>query len=322
MDASDLSYRRLLKDELAAVESLLLEPLATLPESVQATMRALVAQRGKRLRPALGLLSAHLCGAEITPILPVAAALEMLHTATLIHDDLLDDGRLRRGVATLNAHWSPETVVLTGDIAFAWAAELASRGERLSLMRRFSETARVICSGELEQMFAGRGAIPTEAMYYRRVYAKTASLFALAMEIGPRLTNAPARRVEDLHRFGTLLGQAFQITDDVLDFMGDEATLGKPLGSDLRQGLITLPVTRYIETHDDPRVDAVLAHTADEATIRALVDDLRRSDAADWAMARAEAHIAEAERLLAGYPDSPHRQAMHELAHFAVQRRY
>ncbi len=322
MDASDLSYRQLLKDELAAVESLLLAPLAILPDSVQATMRALVAQRGKRLRPALALLSAHLCEAEMAPVLPVAAALEMLHTATLIHDDLLDDGRLRRGVATMNAHWSPETVVLTGDIAFAWAAELASRGEHLSLMRRFSETARVICSGELEQMFAGRGAIPTEAMYYQRVYAKTASLFALAMEIGPRLSNAPASRVENLHRFGKLLGQAFQITDDVLDFMGDKATLGKPLGSDLRQGLITLPVLYYIATHDDPRVDAVLARTADEATIHTLVDDLRRSDAADRAMARAEAHIAEAEHLLDGYPDSPHRQAMHELAHFAVQRRY
>jgi geranylgeranyl pyrophosphate synthase len=322
MDASDLSYRRLLKDELAAVESLLLEPLGILPDSVQETMQALVGQRGKRLRPALGLLSAHLCGAEVGLALPVAAALEMLHTATLIHDDLLDEGWLRRGVATMNAHWAPETVVLTGDIAFAWAAELATRGEDLPLMRRFSETARVICGGELEQMFAGRGTIPTEAMYYRRVYAKTASLFALAMEIGPRLANAPASRVEDHHRFGRLLGQAFQITDDVLDFMGDEATLGKPLGSDLRQGLITLPVTRYIETHDDPRVDAVLARTADEATIRALVDDLRRSDAANWAMTRAEAHIAEAECLLVGYPDSPHRQAVHELAHFAVQRRY
>jgi len=322
MDASDLSYRRLLKDELAAIESLLLEPLGMLPASVQETMRALVVQRGKRLRPALGLLSAHLCEAEMTPVLPVAAAIEMLHTATLIHDDLLDDGKFRRGVATLNAHWSPETVVLTGDIAFAWAAELAARGGRLSLMRRFSETARVICSGELEQMFAGRGAIPTEAMYYRRVYAKTASLFALAMEIGPRLADAPASRVEDHHRFGTLLGQAFQITDDVLDFMGDEATLGKPLGSDLRQGLITLPVTRYLATHDDPRVEAVLARTADEATIRALVDDLRRSDAADWAMARAEGHIVEAEHLLDGYPPSPHRQALNELAHFAVQRRY
>ena len=245
----------------------------------------------------------------------------MLHTATLIHDDLIDNADVRRGVETLNATWSPAATVLVGDLMFAHAAELATRSENIHLVRRFAQTLSTICRGELDQLLNGRGSLPTEAAYYERIYSKTASLFGLATEAGPILAGEPAEGCDRARRFGVLLGQAFQIADDVLDFIGSESMLGKPLGSDLRQGLITLPVLHFAETHpDDPRVSAVLSHTAGSAIIASLVHDLRASDAAEWTMARAAAHVEEALNLLVAYPASVYRDALYEIAAFATQR--
>ncbi len=332
MSGNGLQYRALLSEELAAVEALLLEAhrlQANVSPLIREALRSLVMSGGKRLRPALALLSSYLYGEPLpAKIYPVAASLEMLHTATLIHDDLLDHAEVRRGRQTLNARWTMGATVLGGDLAFSWAANLASQGEDTALMRRFAETLGVICNGELNQLFHGRGHIPTVEAYYERIFAKTASLFELAMEVGPRLRSRPAGEISDLARFGRLLGVAFQIADDVLDFMGDEATLGKPVGGDLRQGLITLPLLYYLEEHpQDGRIEAILAdvraeRAPEEGIVRALVDDLRHSSAAERAMATADAHVEEALALLEPYPPSPYRAALEEIARFAVRRRY
>lgn len=293
------------------------------PAYVAAAVRGLIGGGGKRLRPALVLLSAHLCGGTLEKAYFLAAAVEMLHTATLIHDDLIDGALVRRGVETLNAHWTPATTVLAGDLAFARAAWLAAQVDNTYLMQRFSETLVVICSGELRQMFKGRATLPTVAEYYERIYAKTASLFLLTTEIGAALGGCPPEGVTEMARFGKLLGLAFQIADDVLDFMGTEERLGKPVGSDLRQGLITLPVLRYLEAHpEDTRVQQLLAEK-DTSLVPALVADLQRSSAAELAMTEAQALCDEALELLARrYPASPYRDALEQIARFAVQRRY
>ncbi len=218
-------------------------------------------------------------------------------------------------------------------MAFAWAAELATRSQCLKLIERFSKTLTVICSGELNQMFANRTQLPSKADYYNRIFSKTASLFVLAAESGPLLAQQDEADVQRLRTFGQLLGEAFQIVDDVLDFMGDEATLGKPVGGDLCQGIITLPVLHYFDGHpDDPRVKTVLAragnvrghndHARNEQAIQALIADLRQSNAAEWAMQQAETRAAEASALLDAYPDTPYRRDMQEIAAFAVQRQY
>ncbi len=332
MSGNGLQYRALLSEELAAVETLLLEVhrlQANVSPLIQKALRSLVMSGGKRLRPALALLSAYLYGSPLPAnIYPVAASLEMLHTATLIHDDLLDHAKVRRGHRTLNTRWTMGATVLGGDLAFSWAANLISQGEDTHLMRRFAETLGVICNGELNQLFHGRGTVPTPEAYYERIFAKTASLFELAAEAGPRLRQRPEEEIDRLRHFGRLLGLAFQIADDVLDFMGDEATLGKPVGGDLRQGLITLPVLYYLEQHpDDRRVQAILDRVRaeeppEESVVQALLVDLRRSQVADRAMATAEAHIEEALGLLEAYPPSPYRAALEEIARFAVRRRY
>ena len=333
MKSKGLTYTTMLRDELPAVHATMLEVQQRLPDPVAPALAAIINGGGKRLRPALALLSAHMFGVDIKNAIPVAAAVEMLHTATLIHDDLIDNALVRRGKQTLNAQWSAAATVLSGDVAFAWAAELATRSQNLRLVARFAETLAIICNGELNQMFASRSQLPSEADYYDRIFSKTASLFALAAESGPLLAQRDEADVQRLRTFGKLLGEAFQIVDDVLDFMGDEVTLGKPVGGDLRQGIITLPVLYYFRRHsDDLRLETVLAraghvrgyneHARNEQTIQALIADLRRSDAPEWAMQQAEMRSAEAQALLDAYPDTPSRRAMQEIAAFAVQRQY
>ncbi len=290
---------------------------------VHEALAGLIGHGGKRLRPALVLLGAHIFQADLARAIPVAAAIEMLHTATLIHDDLIDGALTRRGVMTLNATWSPAATVLAGDLAFAWSAELAARGQSLVLMTRFSQVLGVICGGELQQMFFGRGRIPTFPEYEARIFAKTASLFGLSAETGPRMADAAPEDIQHWHEFGRLLGLAFQVADDILDFVADETTLGKPVGSDLRQQLVTLPVLYYLEQHpEDTRVHQLLAGPMEAATLEALIADIRQSEAPAMARRVAETYIAQALEHLDGYPPSPYKEAVVQIAHFALHRLY
>ncbi len=320
---STLLYRDLIAQDIAAVEQTMLPQGERIPTPVRAALASLIQRGGKRLRPALVLLGAHIFGADLARVIPVAAAIEMLHTATLIHDDLIDGALTRRGVETLNARWSPAATVLAGDLAFAWSAELAARGENLPLMTRFSQVLGVICGGELQQMFIGRGHIPTREEYEERIFAKTASLFALSAETGPRIAGAPAEDITHWHEFGRLLGLAFQIADDILDFTADEATLGKPVGSDLRQQLVTLPVLYYLDLNpQDTRLQAVLDGRADAALTDALIADIRASAAPQRARETAETYVAQALAHLAAYPPSPYLEAVREIARFSLHRLY
>jgi len=320
---SEFRYRSLLQVELQEVEARLLETPANAPPEVTLALREVIASGGKRLRPVLTLLSAHLCSAPLARVIPVAAGIELLHTATLIHDDLIDNATVRRGHPTLNAHWSTPATVLAGDWVFARAAALAAQGQNLKIVERFSATLGTICAGELSQFFSRRGQTPTYEDYERRIFAKTASLFALAMEVGPQIAGSAPEDVAALSRFGVLLGSAFQITDDILDFVGDEATLGKPVGSDLQQGLVTLPVLEYLKLHpEDDRVREILHTPGDTDMLQTFVADLRASGAIASAMSVAEGHIQTALALLDDFPPSPYRQAIEEIAAFAIRRPY
>ncbi|MGC9520485.1 MAG: polyprenyl synthetase family protein [Anaerolineae bacterium] len=323
MKSSTLQYRSLLREDLEDVRSLMLSACRSIPDGIQQSVQALIQGGGKRLRPALVLLSAATWSADHDSALVTAAAVEMLHTATLIHDDLIDRSLVRRGLQTLNAHWPSTATVLAGDIVFALAAKLIAGSANTALVMRFAETLETICQGELEQMFGNNGGLPPIDAYYERIYAKTASLFALSVEAGPLLAGTSQEAVLMGRRLGRLIGEAFQITDDVLDLMGTESELGKPAGADLRQGLATLPLLLYAHaTPADPRPLAVLAHKADDTTLRELAGDLRASDAITEAMQIAERHVADAISLIRTLPDSPHRRALEDLARYAVNRRH
>jgi geranylgeranyl pyrophosphate synthase len=292
-------------------------------EDLQAVVDYLVGAGGKRLRPALTLLAANFYPVDKDKSYSLAASVELLHTATLVHDDVIDNSLFRRGMPTLNASWSPGATILTGDYLFARSAGLAAETEDVRIVTIFSQTLMTIVGGELQQLFSdGHGTIPTEEEYHQRIYAKTASLFAAGTETGGILCDAPEPEIEALRNYGYHLGMAFQIVDDILDFRGDEDHIGKPVANDLRQGIATLPVMLFAEkSPDHPTImKAVRRESVSDQEILAVAEQIRASGCVDGAMAEARRFARQAQIELEKLPDNPYRQAMHGLADYTVDR--
>ena len=262
-------------------------------------------------------------GAKTEPLITLAAAIELLHTATLVHDDLIDGALLRRGIPTLNASWSPAATVLTGDFMFARAAKLAAEVDSLEVMRLFTETLAIIVNGEIAQLFDGPGLADREA-YYRRIFAKTASMFVLATESAAVLSGVDASQREAMRAYGHDLGMAYQIVDDILDFTGDQVKLGKPVGSDLRRGLITMPTLCYLESHpeSEPLQTILQGGMLPEAEMDALIERIRESKAVKQAAADARRLAQRAVERLAGFPAGEQREALAAIAAYIVERNF
>ncbi len=289
---------------------------------LRAALEHLLAAGGKRIRPSLGLLVGNMLGAPLEKLVTLGAAVELLHTATLVHDDLIDGSLLRRGLPTLNARWSPPATVLTGDFLFARAAKLAAETDHLPLMKLFSETLATIVNGELTQMFTSRGFINRDN-YYKRIYAKTASLFEMTARSAAMVSPANDETLESMRDFGYQIGMAFQIADDILDFNGEETAVGKPLGSDLLNGLVTLPAMYYAEENpNDPDILSLPngGWTHNENMTR-LVDNIRASSATHKAMLEAEQHIDRALTHLESLEPCTERDALENLAKYIVDRK-
>jgi geranylgeranyl pyrophosphate synthase len=289
---------------------------------LRAALEHLLVAGGKRVRPTLSMLVGNMLGAPLDKLVSLGAAIELLHTATLVHDDLIDGALLRRGMPTLNARWSPPATVLTGDFLFARAAKLAAETDNLRLMKAFSETLAVIVNGELTQMFTSRGLIHRDN-YYKRIYAKTASLFEMTTRGASMVSPVEEETIEAMRDFGYQIGMAFQIVDDILDFNGEQAAVGKPLGSDLHNGLITLPAIYYAESNpNDPDILSLpnggWTHTEN---MTRLVDKIRASDATRQAMVEAEQHVDQALIKLESFDNCAERDALENLAKYIVDRK-
>lgn len=288
---------------------------------LRAAIEHLLAAGGKRIRPTLVLLVGGMLGAPHERLITLGAAVEMLHTATLVHDDLIDGSLLRRGSPTLNARWSPAATVLTGDFLFARAAKLAAETDYLPLMKLFAETLAVIVNGELTQLFTARGVVSRDN-YTQRIYAKTASLFEMSTLAAAMVATEDTQVRDAMRVYGYETGMAFQIVDDILDFTGDPAAVGKPLGSDLLQGLVTLPAIYYAEAHPkDPDVKLLKeGHWSDRDAMVRLVEAIRNSGCIDKAMQEANAAIERALRILAPFPPSIESESLEGLAKYIVDR--
>jgi geranylgeranyl pyrophosphate synthase len=286
-----------------------------------AALNHLLGSGGKRVRPAVALLTGGMLGAQREELITLSASIELLHTATLVHDDLIDGALLRRGIATLNSQWTPAVTVLTGDFIFARAAKLASETDTVDVMKLFAETLSTIVNGEITQMFSSRRLANRED-YYQRIYAKTASMFELAAAAAAILSPAGPETVELMRSFGYDIGMAFQIVDDILDFTGEQATVGKPVASDLRMGLITLPALCYIESHqDDPDLDWLRdGNHYQEGPINRLVEAIRKSGAIQRSMEEARSFIRSGLEKLEAMPAGPEHQALVGLAEYIVDR--
>lgn len=289
--------------------------------NLSAAIGHLLSSGGKRVRPAVALLTGGMLGGDRERLTTLGAAIEMLHTATLVHDDLIDGALLRRGIATLNAQWTPAATVLTGDFVFAQAAKLAAETDSIKVMHLFAKTLATIVNGELTQMFSSRGKASRED-YEKRIYAKTASMFELATAAAAILSPVDEETVESMMRFGNAIGMAFQIVDDVLDFTGEQATVGKPVASDLRQGLVTLPALYYFEMH--PQDEDMLAVTKgayyQDDLIDRLVRAIRESGAIERALSEATRYVNQAMEILSGQPTGAERASLEDLASFIVRR--
>lgn len=287
---------------------------------LSAALQHLLSSGGKRMRPTVALLTGRMLGAAPDQLITLSAAIELLHTATLVHDDLIDGALLRRGIPTLNAQWTPAATILTGDFLFARSAALAAEIKSVEVMRLFAKTLATIVNGEITQLFAGR-TLDNRENYYRRIYAKTASLFETASLSAALLSPVEGEVIEAARHFGYEIGMAFQIVDDVLDFIGEQATVGKPVGSDLRQGLITLPAIVYLESHPAEVQSILEGNHRDAARLDDLITAIRESSAIPDSLAEAARFVERSLAALSKLPESPERQSLAELARYIVQRR-
>ncbi len=276
---------------------------------------------GKRIRPALTLLAGKLCDYHQPPLIPMAAGVELLHNATLIHDDAIDDAPTRRGLPTVDSLWSDEVAILAGDYLFAKSAELVATTGNLRVIRLFAQTLMTICSGELDENFSSGEMRQSRQQYYQRSGQKTASLFAAAAESGAVLSDVSEEAVQALRDYGYNLGLAFQIVDDILDFTGDEHELGKPVGADLLQGTLTLPVILLLERSENNPIKELLEGKDKEANLKQAIEAIRNSSVIDESYAIAEDWTAKARQALEMFPDNAPRRALLQLADYVTQRR-
>ena len=289
---------------------------------LRSALEHLLAAGGKRIRPTLGLLVGNMLGAPEEKLITLGASVELLHTATLVHDDLIDGALLRRGMPTLNARWSPAATVLTGDFLFARAAKLAAETDYLPLMKLFADTLATIVNGELTQMFSARGVIEREN-YYQRIYAKTASLFEMSALAASMVATEDEEMRASMKAFGYEVGMAFQIVDDILDFTGEQSAVGKPIGSDLLNGLVTLPAIYYAEANpsNEDIVSLPAGGWKDTERVQRLVDGIRQSEAIRHAMDEARQAVGRALEALEDAPAVPEKEALENLAKFIVDRK-
>jgi len=283
---------------------------------------------GKRVRPALNLLAGHVFNYNIEQLLPMAASIEMMHTATLVHDDAIDTSLVRRNRDTTYRLWGEEMAILLGDFLFAKAGEMCTDTGSLLAVRRFTQTLEIISTGEIIQANSAFKLDQHHEDYIKRIAYKTASLFALSTETGAILSDAPDDAVKALRDYGYNMGVAFQLVDDVLDYTSTAEEMGKPIAADLNQGTLTLPAMLLLERYpeDNPIRDLFTDHATlsdvdkRELTQRAVAM-ARESDITVDCIRLAVDYSERAIESLGELPDCAARSALKDLAHYLITRR-
>ncbi len=312
--------------DLQAVNALVVErmrsPVALIPQLAG----HVVAAGGKRLRPLLTLASARLCGYTGIRHVALATCVEFIHTATLLHDDVVDDSDLRRGLASANAVFGNKASVLVGDFLFSRAFELMVEDGSLRVLEILSRASSVIAEGEVMQLMTTSNIATSEDDYLDVIRAKTAALFAAACEVGAVVADRPAEQARALRDYGLNLGIAFQLADDVLDYSAKQAEFGKTVGDDFRDGKITLPVVLALARGDEAERafwERTLAEMDQQpADLDQAMALLHRHKALDDSLQRAHAFAAAAANALAVFPDSREKTVLSDLVRFCVDRAY
>ena len=307
-------------DRLARFETRLRAELRSEVAFIEAIGDDLARAGGKRLRPTLTFLAADLVGADPEAAMEVALAVELLHAASLLHDDLIDDAETRRGSVAAFRRYGNVVSVMSGDFMLARVLGLLAQSGSAAFTRLMSETAAQICEGEVLQFQAATLETHDPETYLRVIEGKTAALLATALEGPALLAGSPEPERRALRGFGMAYGRAFQMQDDRLDLLGDEALLGKPIGGDLREGKATLPVLMLIEAGlEEPR-DVLRRHAREPGDVERILELVRAHGADERAAARIVAEAEAAIAALAVFPPSPVRDALEGLAQREIER--
>lgn len=312
-----------IQKEINLVEQNMLAQVDNFSQALQAEVKSLISSGGKRIRPLVILLINRMLNGAGEQIVNLATAIELLHTATLVHDDLIDGSLLRRGIPTLNSKWSSAATVLTGDYLFSCAATTAARSGNLEVIELFAATLTTIVNGEINQMFFSR-CNPSREDYFERIYAKTASLFEASTKSAAILSGVDRNQIELLRKFGYDLGMAFQIVDDILDYTGDQVKFGKPVGGDLRQGLITMPMHFYIEENPtDKAVKTILSGKClnDEEEFDRVIKAVNGGTAINRSFDEAKKFVDQAKNSLLKFNDCIERNLLLDLASYSIDRK-
>ena len=277
---------------------------------------------GKKVRPAVTLLAGASRPGREDVLVTMATAVELLHIASLIHDDSVDKAETRRGRRTVSRQWGENVALLLGDYVFATSAVFVCDTGDIGVVRRFSETITELARGELAEQFSIHDWHQSVEAYNQRIYDKTASLFTTAAEAGARLSGAPDDEVEAFKSYGYNLGMAFQIMDDVLDFKGTEEELGKPVGTDLLQGILTLPALLFAAAHpDDPVVRRLREGSTARKDLQAFVEKVGASSVIDETETVMDGYRQRAHEALAGLPDTEPHRSLDALTDYIGRRR-
>ncbi|CEP67631.1 Terpenoid synthase [Moorella glycerini] len=308
--------------DLQEVEAELLRQVDAPDPVLSQAARHLVQAGGKRLRPAFAILAAKCCGAPLERVLPLAVALEMIHMATLVHDDVIDASPVRRGRPTVWARWGQELSLHTGDYLFARSLLLVATYDDPRIPSILASTSVKMVQGELYQLAGAFDLEVTLRDYLKRIYRKTALLIAASCQLGAIAAGAGEDFIRHLYHYGRNLGMAFQITDDVLDMVADPERLGKPIGSDLRQGVITLPAIYALRcSPKKQKLVCLLAKRDKTATeILEVIDLIKDCGGIDYALGLAERYLARARQQAIFLPEGQARDTLMGLTYFVRTR--
>ena len=277
---------------------------------------------GKRTRPAITILASKFHPSDHDLPIIMAAAVELLHIATLIHDDTVDNSAVRRGKETVSTKWGENVAILLGDYVFASSATLVCDTQNIRVIRRFSETIMELSSGELAEISSAFNWNVSRESYWKRIYEKTASLFCTAAESGAVLSGAPEDLVQSLKSYGYNLGMAFQIVDDILDFQGSEEEVGKPVGNDLLQGTLTLPSILLMERYpNDNPIKDLFQDGGSGIKLKRTIEMVQNSDIIPKSYSIAADLCYKATQALEPLGNSAHRQSLADMATYVIERR-
>ncbi|MBI5655602.1 MAG: polyprenyl synthetase family protein [Geobacter sp.] len=314
----------LIGDELKQVEQQFKKDLASDVPLIRKVGEYVLASGGKRIRPALLLLSAKLCEYRGDRHVPLASVIEFIHTATLLHDDVVDNANIRRGIASANTLWGNEASVLVGDFLFSKSFSLMVADGDLNVLRVLSGATTMIAEGEVLQLVCTSDLSLTEERYIEVVKCKTAVLISAACQAGAILGKVSSELEQDLSEFGMQLGIAFQLMDDVLDYAANQAEFGKSIGHDLEEGKITLPLIHTLQlcTADErERIgEIVTAEELSDDDFQFVFDAVHRYGGIEFTVSRAREYISRAKQALESFSPSPVKSALVELSDYVVTR--